>query len=103
MVNCLSQYLEIQRVDGKLEVLLLGVSLVSTYGKVIGSDEVIKLVYTDGKVLSTILVNSYGITLGIAVGTELGSLDGLFDSSNNGNLEEFFPVGSLGYTDGKVI
>ena len=89
--------------DGKLEGLLLGVSLVSTDCKVIGSDEVVKLVSTDGKVLRTILGNVDRITLDIDVGTELGSLDGSFDSSDGGNLEVFLLVGSLGYTDGKFF
>ena len=39
----------------------------------------------------------------VDVGTELGSLDGSFDNSDGGNLEVFLLVGSLGYTDGKVI
>ena len=47
----------------------------------VGSDEGIKLgLYdSDGEVLGTIPVNVDGITLGLDVGTELGSLDGSFD------------------------
>ena len=45
--------------------------MVSTDGKVLGSDEGIKLGSTYGEVLGTILVNLYGITLGIDVVTEL--------------------------------
>ena len=67
--------------DGKLEGLLLGGSLSYTDGKVIGTNEGINMGYTGGKVLATILVNVYGITLGIDVGTELSSLDGSFVDS----------------------
>ena len=49
--------------------------MVSTDGKVIGSDEVIKPGLSDGKLLGNIIRNVYGITLGIGVGTELGYLD----------------------------
>ena len=59
-----------------LEVLLLGQSLVYTDGKVLGSDEGIKLGLSFGKVIGTILGNVYGITLRIDVGTDLGSLYG---------------------------
>ena len=59
--------------DDKSEGLLLGGSLRSTDGKVHGSDEGIKLRSTDGKVIGTTLRNLDGITLGIDVGTELGS------------------------------
>ena len=48
----------------------------------LGSDEGIKLGYTDGKVFGTILGNVDIITLGIDIGTELGFLDGSFDGSN---------------------
>ena len=54
---------------------MLGGSLRSTDGRVIGSDKGIKLVSTDGKVLGTILGNEYGITLGIDVKTDMGFLD----------------------------
>ena len=46
----------------------------------LGSNEGIKLVSTDGKVLGTIIVNAYGITLGVDVVTELISLDLSFDN-----------------------
>ena len=68
MVKLLAQYLEILIVYRNLEGLLLGESLGYTYGKVLGSDEVIKLGYTYGKVIGTILGNVDGITLGIDVG-----------------------------------
>ena len=55
----------------------------------IGSDEGIKLVSNDGKVLGTIPGNLYGITLGIYIGTELVSLDVSFDGINCGKLEGF--------------
>ena len=45
--------------------LLIGDSLGSTYGKVLRSDEGIKLILFDGKVLGTILGNGYGITVGL--------------------------------------
>ena len=61
------------------------------------------MVSNDGKVLVTILVNIDGITLGIDVGTELVALDGYFDVSNDGRLEEIFLGGSLGYNDGNVL
>ena len=51
-------------IDGKLDKLLLGDSIGST----------------DGKLLGTILVYVYVITLGIEVVTDLGSLDGSFDN-----------------------
>ena len=44
-------------------------SQVSPYSKVLGSDEGIKLIYPDGNVIGTILVNVDGITLGIYVVT----------------------------------
>ena len=39
-------------------------------GKVIGFDKDMNLGFYDGKVLDTILVNVYGITLGLDVGTD---------------------------------
>ena len=74
-----------------------------TDDKVIGSDEGIKLVSTDGKLLVTILGNVYGITLGIDVETDLGSLDGSFDRSNDSNIEGLLLGDSMGCTDGKVL
>ena len=41
----------------------------------LGSDEVIKMGIYDGKVIGTILGNVDIITLGLDIGTELGSLD----------------------------
>ena len=52
---------------------MLGGSLGYTNGKVLGSDEGIKLRFFDGNVLRTILGNVDGIKLGIELGTELGS------------------------------
>ena len=51
-------------------------SLGYTDGKVLGYDEGIKMVSTDGKVLVIILGDVDRITLGIDVLTELVSLDG---------------------------
>ena len=87
----------------KPEGLFLRDSLGSTDGKVIVSDEGIKLVTTDSKVLGTLLENVDGITLRLDVGTELGYLDGPFDGSNDGKLEGLLIGESLGSTDGKVI
>ena len=42
----------------------------------LGSDEVIKLVLSGGKVIGTIIENVDGITLGLDIGTGMGSLDG---------------------------
>ena len=52
---------------------MLGDSLVSTDGKVLGSDEAIKLGSTHVKVLCISPVNIDGITLVLDVGTEMGS------------------------------
>ena len=56
----------------------------------LGSDEGIKLVYNDGKVLRTTLGNVDGITLGLDVGSNMGSLDGSFDDYNFGKLDGLF-------------
>ena len=71
----------------------------------VGYDEGIKLGLSDsdGEVLGTIPVNVDGITLGLDVVTELGSLDGSFDGSNDGKLEGLFLGDSLGSTDVKVL
>ena len=63
--------------------------MVYTDGKVLGSDEGIKLEYTDVKVFGNILGNVDIITLGLDIGTELGFLNGSFDGYNEGNLEGF--------------
>ena len=84
--------------DGNFEGILFGESLVSTDNKVIGYDEGIKMIYTGGKVLVNIPGYVYGIKLGIDIGTQLGSLDGLFYGSNDGNLEGIlygYPPGIL--------
>ena len=78
---------------GYLEGILIGESMVCTYGKVLVSDEGIKLISTAGKVLGTVLVNVDGITLGLDVRTYLGLLDGYFDGFNDEKLEGLF----LGY------
>ena len=58
--------------DINFDVLLLGDSLGYTDGKVIGSDEGIKLGLFDDKLLGTTYKNVDGITFGIYFGTELG-------------------------------
>ena len=73
--------------DGNLEGLFLGGSLGYTDGKLIGSDEVVKLVSTGGKLFVTVFGNVDRITLGIDIETELGSLDGSLDGSNDGNFD----------------
>ena len=65
--------------DVKVQALVFGDSLVYTDGKVFSSDEDIKLVLSGGKMLCNILGNVDGFTLGIGVGTELGSINGCFD------------------------
>ena len=82
---------------------MLVYSLGSTGGKVIGSDEGIKMGSTDGKVLGTIIGNVDGITVGLDLGTDLVFLDGSFDDSNYGKLAVLFFVGSLGSTVDKVF
>ena len=69
---------------------MLGESLGSTDGEVIGSDEGIKLGSTDGKVIGNVIGDVERITVGIDVGTELRPLDGSFDDSNGGSLEGLF-------------
>ena len=69
----------------------------------IESDEGIRLGSTDGKVFCTILGNVDRITLGLDIGTELGSLNGLSDDSNDGKLRLLLLGYLLGYIDGKVI
>ena len=59
----------------------------------LGSDEGIKLVSTNGKLLSTIIGNVYGITTGLDVGTELGYLDGSYVGFNDDKLEGLFLEG----------
>ena len=53
----------------------------------LGYDEGIKLVISDGKLLGTILGNVDGITLGIYVGKYLGSLDVSLYGSNYVKLQ----------------
>ena len=69
---------------------MLGDSLVSTDVKVIGSDEVIKVVSNDSKFIVTILVSVYGITIGLDFVTDMGYLDVFFDGSNDSNIEGLF-------------
>ena len=89
--------------DGMLEGLLIGYSLGYTDGKVYGSDEVIKLVFTNVKVLGNILGTVEGIISGLYVETYLGSLDESFGGSNDVKLEVLLIVGSMRSTDGKVL
>ena len=87
----------------KLRSLLLEDSLVSTDDKVVGSDEGIKLVLSYGNVIGTILINLYGIILGIDVGTELVSLDGSYEVFNHGKIERLSLGDSFWFTTDKRI
>ena len=78
-------------------------SLVYNSDKVLGFDQSINVVLSDGKLLCTVLKNLDGFTLEIGVGTELGSLDGSFDCSNDVNIEGLFIGDSVGSADGKVL
>ena len=64
--------------------LLLGGSRGYTDSKVIGSYEVSKMGYNDFKLFGTLLGNLHRIKLRLDVLTELGSLYGFFDGSNDG-------------------
>ena len=89
--------------DNTFEGLLIWVSLGYPDGKVLGSNEQIKLGYTDGIVLGAILGNVDGITVGRDVETGMGSLDGYFIGSNDDKLEGLLLGGSLRYTDYEVL
>ena len=65
----------------------MGDSLRYNDGKVLGSDEDIKLRLSGDKVVGNIVGNVYVITVGIDIGTELGSLDVSFDGSNDEKLD----------------
>ena len=72
---------------GKLEGFILGDSLRSIDGKVLGSDEDIKLVLSEGKLIVTILGDLDVIILGLDVGTDLGAYVGYFYDTHYGKLE----------------
>ena len=82
---------------------MIGESLVSTDGRLIGYDEGIKLGLFDSKVLFHILGNVYEITLGIVVVTELGFLEISYDGLHDGKLEGLLIGDSLGYSYDKVL
>ena len=67
-----------------------------------GSDEGIKLGLSYGKVLGAIVKNSYEVTIGLDVGTDLGSLDRSIGGYNGGKIEVLLLGDSLVYIDGKV-
>ena len=73
--------------DVKAEGLLFGGTLGYTHGKVLGSVERIELVLSVVELFGTIFGNVNEITLGIDVGTELGSLDVSFYGYNHGKFE----------------
>ena len=87
----------------KIEVVLLGDSLVFTDDKVLGSNEGLKLVLSDSKLLVTILEYVYGITIELGIGKNLGSLYGSFNCSYDFKIEGLLLGGLLGYIDGKVL
>ena len=78
---------------------MIGVSLGSNDGKLVGSDEGTKPGIYDGTFIVSILGNVYGITLGFDVGKKLGSLDGFIDGYNYGNLEGLLLRGLLEYNE----
>ena len=88
---------------GKLDRFWLRGALRPTGGKVLGSDEVIKIGSTNGNVPGTILGNLERIILGIDVGTELGSSYVSFDGPNGGNLEGLLFWYSLRYIYVKLL
>ena len=65
---------------------MLGGSRDSTDGKVIGSDEGIKLGLSGGKLIGDIFGNACRITFGIDVVIDLSSLDGSYDGFNDVKL-----------------
>ena len=69
-----------------LEGTTLEVSLGTPGGIVLGTDEGIILGSTDVKLLGSTLEPAHAFTLGLDEGTELGSLDGSFGSSNGGTV-----------------
>ena len=69
---------------------MLGDSLGSTDSKVIVSYEGIKIRSTNGTVFGTIIVNLYGIKLGVMLEHKLAYLDGSFYGSNDGKVEILF-------------
>ena len=75
---------------GILEGLKLGLSLESTDGEGLGSDEGIIIGSTDGEVLGSTLGPTDGITLRSDEGTDLDYSDGSSDGSN-----KVKPEGSL--------
>ena len=89
--------------DRKIKGLLFGDSLEYNDGKVLGSDECIKLIYTNCNGIGSILVNVDVIILWIDVGAQLGFLYGAFNDSYDGKLVGLLFRGLLGSTDGKVL
>ena len=82
--------------------MILGI-LGSTDSKLLGSDEGLKLGSTDVKVLCTILGDKNGIMILVDVGTDLGSIEGLYYGSNDVNIEGLLIGGTLRSTHGKVL
>ena len=74
---------------------MIGYLLGYTYGKVLSFDEGIKVWFTDGKVICTILGNVDLITLGLDIGTDLGFLDWPLDGYNDGKLEALLTLDSI--------
>ena len=65
-------------------------SLVLTGSKVLVYDNGVSLISNDGKVLGAKFSDVYARILGLDLGTDLVSLDELFDGSNDSNIEVFF-------------
>ena len=68
----------------------------------LGSDEEISMVYTDGETIGTILGHVDLITIGVGIGTKLVSLYGSFDGSKYFKFELLMHGDSLGSNNGKV-
>ena len=87
-------------IDCMLEGSALGFSLGTPVGLVIGSDGGIILGSTDVGLLGSALVTSDGIKLKLGEDSELSSLDGCFDGSNDGIPEDPLLEDSHGSDDG---
>ena len=86
-----------------IEGLLLGGLPGSSGGKLLGSDEVIKLGFSYGNVLGTILQNVDGIKISLDVGAHQDSFDEYFNVLVYCNLEGLLLGDSLGSTDSKML
>ena len=58
---------------------------------------------SDGEVIDTAIGNVNGITLGIDIGTDMVSLEGYFDVSNDDKVEGLYLGDSMKSTDGGLL